>query len=145
MSLDVVAGLETCVYESENGSATAVIGYDRVDTELAIYRFRFKSNSIYPSLAGFKVTLPSDLLHTTMTDYTLTCNAGCTSTTVTATNSPTTELYFKDVFTAEVAAGTIIDISILGWTNPSTETVIDVTYEVGWGTSTYYQIDKFSN
>ena len=97
---------------SDLGSATAVIGYDRVDTTMAIYRFRFKSNSIYPSEAGFKVTLPFDLLHTTMTDYTLTCNAGCDSTTVTASNDVTSELFFEDVFTTEVAAGTIVDISI---------------------------------
>ena len=71
-----VVSLETCVYESEEGSATAVIGYDRVDGDCAIYRFRFKSMNAYPSTAGFKVTLPSALVHTTMGDYTLTVITG---------------------------------------------------------------------
>lgn len=71
-----VVSLETCVYESEEGSATAVIGYDRVDGDCAIYRFRFKSMNAYPSTAGFKVTLPSALVHTTMDDYTLTVITG---------------------------------------------------------------------
>ena len=109
-SLAVTAGLETCVYESEEGSATAVIGYDRVDTTLAIYRFRFKSKNVYPSLAGLEVTFPSAILHTTMTDYTLTCITGCTAATVTPTLSGTDILRFENVFTAEVAAGTVIDL-----------------------------------
>ena len=109
-SLAVTVGLETCVYESEEGSATAVIGYDRVDTTEAIYRFRFKSKNVYPSLAGLEVTFPSAILHTTMTDYTLTCITGCTAATVTPTLSGTDILRFENVFTAEVAAGTVIDL-----------------------------------
>ena len=87
-----------------------MIGYDRVDTTMAIYRFRFKSKNVYPSLAGLEVTFPSAILHTTMTDYTLTCITGCTATTVVPTLSGTDILRFENVFTAEVAAGTVIDL-----------------------------------
>lgn len=141
-----MSGLETCVKDSVEGSASAIIGYDRIDTTGAKYRFKFKSQNVYPAKAGFKVTLPSDLINTNMADYSLTCNAGCTaSSSVIPTNSPTTELFFEDVFTAEVDTGTLVDLTITGWTNPSTETALAVTFEVLWHTSNDYQIDKFEN
>ena len=90
------------------------------------------------------MTLPSNLLNTNAAGYTLTCNTGCTAATVTASVSSNI-LKFQDVFSAEVAAGTMIDLSIAGWTNPSTETAMEVTFEVIWDATNDYQIDKFSN
>lgn len=37
---------------------------------------------------------------------------------------------FADVFESVVLAGTLIEVDITGFTNPSTETVLNVYYEV---------------
>ena len=56
---------------------------------------------------------------------------------------------FVDVFGSVVEAGTLIEVEITGFTNPSSETILNVFYEV-IHTSTEvspvnYQIDKFQN
>ena len=96
--------------------------------------------NVYPSTASFKVTLPSAILNTEMTDYALAVSTGTTVTTVVPTIDPddTSSLLFCDVFTSEVAAGTIIDLTITGWTNPSSETAMAVTFEVLWDAAELY-------
>ena len=37
---------------------------------------------------------------------------------------------FADVFTGEIAKDTLIDLIIDGWTNPDSETLISVEFEV---------------
>ena len=53
-------------------------------------------------------------------------------------------LTFTDAFFTNIAAGTLIDISVTGFINPSTETVYSVYYEIIWDYSAYL-IDKFEN
>ena len=90
--------------------------------------------NVYPSTASFKVTLPSAILNTAMADYALAVSTGTTAAVpaVVPTLLTVSSLLFSDVFTSEVAAGTIIDLTITGWTNPSSETAMAVTFEVLW-------------
>ena len=54
---------------------------------------------------------------------------------------------FADVFESVVLAGTLIEVDITGFTNPSTETVLNVYYEVIHQSTepATYQVDKFQN
>jgi len=67
----------------------------------------------------------------------LTCNGGCTAATtntgILSANSDglaNSVMTFADVFESVVLAGTLIEVDITGFTNPSTETVLNVYYEV---------------
>ena len=62
-------------------------------------------------------------------------------------NTARSVMTFVDVFGSVVEAGTLIEVEITGFTNPSSETILNVFYEV-IHTSTEvspvnYQIDKF--
>ena len=129
-----------------------MIGHDRVGATAAVYRFRFKSYNQYPSIAGFRLTLPSTALNVDTATYTLTCNVGCTAVASTpafsanAAGAANSVLTFTDVFSvaAGIAAGTTIEVDITGFTNPSTETVYDVFYEViHTASAVTTAIDKF--
>ena len=129
--------LETCVNESVEGSATAVVGYDRVSQTSAVYRFQFKSGNIYPKNAGFRITMPSGYTFAEVSGYTLVCNGGCTVGSSIAKAKSSNVLTFTDAFSTNIAAGTLIDISVTGFINPSTETVYSVYYEIIWDSSAY--------
>ena len=144
--------METCVYESIQGSATAVIGSDRINFTEAVYSFKFRSFNKYPNKAGFRLTSDVDWVTGT---YRLTCKGGCTAPNIvlspvfSANGAGMTRnvMTFVDVFGSVVEAGTLIEVEITDFTNPSFETILNVFYEV-IHTSTEvspvnYQIYKF--
>lgn len=116
--LTLTSGLVTCANESTEASANAVLGYDRVGTHPAQYRFRFRTTVEMPTTAGFQIIMPSGYWFTVTADYKLTCHAGCTATALapaTAKDDTNSILTFDDVFTAHIPVDTVVDLVIEGW------------------------------
>ena len=144
----VNSGLSTCVSTSTQGSASAVIGSDRIGSENGIWRFKFTTSNIWSSQASFRVTLPDSISSISTTAYDFRCNTGCTasSNSITPTKSGQA-LTFPNAFSSSELPGTVVDITIGNWRNPPTESVLDVFYEIIWvdsGANTW-QIEKFHN
>ena len=144
-------GLSTCAYESEEASVHAIVGLDRISKALAKYRFRFRTFNIHPSKSGFQVTMPSTYIGAAWvaaSSYKITCLKGCGTAAAVTPVIASNVITFNDVFTDNIAAGTLIDLVIEGWTNPSTETIYDVSFATIWEkdcSGNKCIIDKFSN
>ena len=76
--------------------------------------------------------------------YSLACNGGCTADGSVTKASSLNVFTFTTAFSTNIDAGTLIDISVTGFENPSTETVYSVSFEVIWHSNPYL-IDKFEN
>jgi len=88
--------------------------------------------------------MPTDYTFADASGYTLVCNGGCTANSSLTKAKSGNVLTFTNALSTNVAAGTLIDISVTGFQNPSTETVYSVYYELIWDTDPHL-IDKFEN
>ena len=78
--------------------------------------------------------------------YVIECLTGCTTPgSATVTGDDTDTISFSGIFTAEVAAGTYIDLTITGFANPDSETVYLAYYQIYQDSTNVYLIDKFEN
>lgn len=78
--------------------------------------------------------------------YVIECLTGCTTPgSATVTGDDTDTISFSGIFTAEVAAGTYIDLTITGFANPDSETVYLAYYQIYQDSTNVYLIDKFDN
>lgn len=89
--------------------------------------------------------MPTDYSKFTVVgDYSLTCLTGCTAAASPTVTISANVITFTDVFTANIPAGTLVDLKIGGWTNPSSESVYSVSFETIWDSSNYL-LDRFKN
>ena len=90
--------------------------------------------------------MPTGYTFADASGYTLVrnCDPDCTANSSLTKAKSGNVLTFTNVFSTNVDAGTLIDISVTGFQNPSTETVYSVYYELIWDTDPHL-IDKFEN
>ena len=85
--------------------------------------------------------MPSGFYFTVLTDYKLTCYAGCTATALspsTSADNTNQKLTFRSVFPAYIAVNTIVDLKIEGWQNPSDESLLQVKFATIWDSTDYW-------
>lgn len=91
----------------------------------ASYQFTVTMVNAVPSDAFLEITVPDDTMIPSgdASGFSMTCTSGCSSSTSFSYTQPT--LTVSNLFSSYVDPATVLDFTIVGWTNPSTPSAVD--------------------